>query len=181
MPRPRLTVGANSHPADIAGAVTELQRLSIRGWSIGEPNQGAPKTIPLARTTFGVVRRPPQTLSPGDNLAGNWNEVTLDQAADIGYSQNLRIYHGLGHSIPPRNPGRDQILNVRWTVMGFRYNTDMAPPAACGPPDGRITFGYVDGEVERDWVELRAFSNFVLGGADNGALVVTLFFWPVAQ
>jgi hypothetical protein len=180
MPRPRLTVGALSNPADIAAALSEMQRLAIRGWSLGEPEQGR-TTITLARTTFGVVRRPPQKFSPGDNLDGSWNEVTFDDQTDFGYSQNLRIYHGLGHSRPPTNPGRDQILNVRWTLMGVRYNTDTAAPAACGPPDARITFGYVDGEVDSNWIELRAWSNFAVGGADNGSVTATLFFWPVAQ
>jgi hypothetical protein len=180
MPRPRLTVGFGSKVEDVAAAVTEIQALSIRGWSAGEPDPGI-RTIRLARGTYGLVTRPAQKFAPADNLDGSWCEVTLDQQADLGYSQNLRVYHGLGHSSPPNNPGRNQVLNVRWTLMGVRYNTDAAAPAACGPPDGRVTFGYVDGVVESDWIELRAWSNFELGGANNGALVVTLMFWPVAQ
>lgn len=179
MPRPRLTVGTGSRVDDLAAALNEMQRIAVQGWSIGEPVRD--NSIAFLRGEFGVVRRPPQTMTPGDNMQGNWNTLTLDTTADIGYSQNIRVYHGLGLPKPTARPGRNQVLNVRWTVMGIRYNTDAAAPAACGPPDSRVTLGYVDGAVDRNWIELRAWSNFVLEGANNGAAVVTSFFWPVSQ
>jgi hypothetical protein len=179
MPRPRATIGVPPTPESVAAAVSELQRMLGRGLSLGDPR--APAALSIARTIMGAVRRPPQLVAPADNMEGAWTEATLDETLDFGIAQNLRFVHGLKLPVAASRPGRNQLLNVRWSVMGVRYNTDAAAPATVGPPDARVLVAYVDGAVDASWIDLRVWTNFVIAGPDNESLTLTLYFWPASR
>ena len=175
MPKPRQTLGVPPTPEAVAAAVGEMQRLFGQGFTLGDPHPA--NAMSLARTTFGAVRRPPQVIGAPDNLNGAWSQVTIDTAADIGLGVNLRIYHGLRLNVPSARPGANQVLNCRWTVMGLRYNGTPAAPF----PDASVAFGYVDGAVDADWIELQLWTNLTGANIEPEALVVTLFFWPASR
>lgn len=178
MPKPRQTVGAGADLEAVAAAVSELQRLFGQGFTLGDPQPA--NSLTLARATLTGAIRPAQVVGNPDNINGGWCQFTVDTVGDLANNQNLRIYHGLRLPVPPSRVGRNQLLNVRWTVMGVRYNTDAAAPAAIL---NNVNVVYVDGAVDADWIDLRVWTigPLVLAGANNVSLTITLFFWPASR
>ena len=177
MHSPQVIISPNASLKELAEAVMELQRILTRGLGLGDAGLG--DSVPRTATS-GV--RPATKRGKADNIFGAMVEVTIDTAADLGV--NLRCTHGLGLPVPAvRTPAlqvRSQILNVRWLVGGVRYLSNNAVVVPAGA-DHRLLVLYSDGVVGADSVELRFYSDLTIAGAQNGALVVTLFFFPASK
>lgn len=182
MPSPQVIISPTASTVELAEAVIEIQRILTRGLGLGDAGDG--ESFP--RTAVGGVR-PATKRGKSDNIFGSMVEVTIDTLADLGV--NLRCTHGLNLPVPAvRTAGlekRSQILNVRWMIGGVRYLSNDAlvvpPPVGPAQPDHRVLVLYNDGAVEANSVELRFYTDLTIAGAQDGALVVTLFFFPASK
>src|SRR3990172_4100349 len=155
----------------------ELQRILTRGLGFGDAGAGPS----LLARALPAPPRPATRIGLPDNLFGSFVEVTLVAVGDL--TVNLLVQHNLNLPTPAQRAAaaqkRAQLLNVRWLVGGVHYLADNAVVAPVGT-DHRVLVLYVDGAVGANSVELRFYTDLTLGGAQNGALRVTLFLFPAS-
>jgi len=177
VPAPQVVITPEASTTQLAEGVMELQRILTRGLGLGDAGTG---TSFLARAAPGTPR-PATRIGLSDNLFGSFVEVTVVAAADLNV--NLVVQHNLNLPTPAQRAAaaqkRAQLLNVRWLVAGVRYRADNAVVAPVAT-DHRVLVLYNDGAVGANSVELRLYTDLTLGGAQNGALTVTLFLFPAS-
>ena len=177
MPAPQVVITPQASTAQLAEGLMELQRILTRGLGFGDAGTG---TSLLARAAPGTPR-PATRIGLSDNLFGSFVEVTLTAVGDLNV--NLVAQHNLTLPAPAQRSvaaqKRAQLLNVRWIVAGIRYKADNAVVAPVGT-DHRALVLYNDGAVGANSVELRFYTDLTLGGAQNGALTITLFMFPAS-
>lgn len=177
MPSPQVIISPDATTRELAEAVIEIQRILTKGLGIGDAGDGEE----LGRNTGGTGTRPPTRRGKSDNILGSLVEITLDATTDLDVP--IRCDHGLSLPAPAmRTAGfeRGQAVNVRWQIVGARYLSDNAVVAPVGT-DHRVLALYNAGQVGEDSVELQFYTDLTLGGAQNGALVVSLFFFPASR